>query len=70
MQYGSLEEVIAHANDIGGVVGENLRKVVDWLPKARELLTIKCDVELPVKIDDESPCGTAFCSAIATESSR
>ena len=25
---------------------------------------------LPVKIDDESPCGTPFCSAIASESSR
>ena len=51
VQYGSLEEVVRHANEIGGVVGENLRKVVDWLPKARELLTIKCDVALPVKID-------------------
>ena len=51
-QYGSLEEVILHAGEIGGVVGENLRKVVDWLPRARELLTIKCDVPVPVKIGD------------------
>ena len=34
-QYGSLEGVIAHADEISGVVGENLRKVQDWLPKAR-----------------------------------
>ena len=34
-QYGSLEEVIGHAGEIGGVVGENLRKVLDWLPRAR-----------------------------------
>lgn len=48
-QYGTLDEVLAHAGEIGGVVGENLRKVLDWLPRARELLTIKCDVPLPVK---------------------
>ncbi|HWI14058.1 MAG TPA: 5'-3' exonuclease H3TH domain-containing protein, partial [Burkholderiales bacterium] len=36
-QFGSLDGVIAHAGDIGGVVGENLRRVVDWLPRGREL---------------------------------
>ena len=51
-QYGSLEEVVAHASEIGGAVGENLRKTLDWLPKARELLTVKCDVPLPFDFDD------------------
>ncbi|RPI42185.1 MAG: DNA polymerase I, partial [Betaproteobacteria bacterium] len=51
-QYGTLEGVIAHAGEIGGVVGENLRKALGWLPKARELLTVKCDVALPVKVED------------------
>src|SRR4051812_14683604 len=51
-QYGTLDNVIAHASDIGGAVGENLRKVLDWLPQARGLLTIKCDVELPVKVEE------------------
>ncbi len=51
-QYRTLDNVIRHADEIGGVVGENLRKSLDWLPKARELLTIKCDVELPVKLED------------------
>ena len=37
---------------IGGVVGENLRKVKDWLPKAREILTVKCDVPLPMEVED------------------
>ncbi|MBI2311526.1 MAG: DNA polymerase I [Betaproteobacteria bacterium] len=50
-QYGSLDNVMAHASEIGGVVGENLRKALDWLPKARELLTVKCDVALPVKLE-------------------
>jgi DNA polymerase-1 len=48
LQYGSLDEVLRHAGEIGGLVGENLRKKVEWLPQARELLTIKCDVPLTV----------------------
>src|SRR5688572_2916399 len=48
-QYGTLEGVIAHAQEISGMAGENLRKVRDWLPQARGLLTIKCDVPLPVR---------------------
>jgi len=52
VQYRTLDEVINHAGEIGGAVGENLRKVVDWLPRARALLTIKCDVPLPVAISD------------------
>jgi DNA polymerase I len=51
VQYGSLEGVIAHAEEIGGLAGENLRKVKDWLPKARELLTVKRDVPLPLTLD-------------------
>ena len=43
-QYDSLANVIAHAGDIKGVVGDNLRKALDWLPKGRALLTVKCDV--------------------------
>ena len=54
-QYGTLDNIVAHAQDIGGVVGENLRKALDWLPKARELLTIKCDVELPVHVSTLAP---------------
>ena len=51
-QYGSLDNVIAHAAEIGGVVGENLRKAIDWLPQARALVTIKCNVALTVTFDD------------------
>ena len=47
-QYGSLDGVIANAADIGGVVGENLRQALDWLPMGRRLVTVKCDVELPL----------------------
>jgi DNA polymerase-1 len=46
-QYGTLDNLMQHAGEIGGVVGENLRKALDWLPQARRLLTVKCDVALP-----------------------
>jgi DNA polymerase-1 len=54
-EYGSLDNVIAHADEVGGVVGENLRTVRDWLPKARELLTIQCDVPLPLGVHGLEP---------------
>jgi len=54
-RYGSLDAVISHADEIAGVVGENLRKARDWLPKARELLTVKCDVALPVTVENLAP---------------
>ena len=50
-QYGSLEGVIAHADDIKGVVGENLRRVKDWLPTGRRLLTVKTDVALAFEME-------------------
>ncbi|MDD5300638.1 MAG: DNA polymerase I [Gallionella sp.] len=46
-QYGTLDNLMQHAGEVGGVVGENLRKALDWLPQARRLLTVKCDVALP-----------------------
>ncbi len=52
VQYGTLDEVIAHASEIPGVVGENLRATLDWLPQARRLLTVKCDCRLPVEATD------------------
>ena len=50
-QYGSLDAVMAHAGEIGGAVGENLRKALDWLPRGRRLLTVKRDVALPVSLE-------------------
>lgn len=52
LQYGSLDNIIAHANEIGGVVGENLRKAIPWLQTSRTLLAIKCDVTLPIDLHD------------------
>ena len=44
--FGSLDGVISHANEIGGKVGENLRASLKQIPLSRQLATIKCDVKL------------------------
>ena len=46
LEYGSLDALVARASEIKGVVGENLRQSLDWLPQGRELLTIKKDCDL------------------------
>ena len=51
-EYGTLDNLMAHADEIKGVVGDNLRAARDWLPRARALLTIKMDVALPFDFDD------------------
>jgi DNA polymerase-1 len=45
-QYGSLDNIIEKAGEIGGAVGENLRKALDWLPMGRRLITIRQDCDL------------------------
>lgn len=49
-EYGSLEAVIAHADDVKGKIGENLRAALPQLPLSHQLATIKTDVKL-----DEGP---------------
>ena len=51
-QYGTLDAVIGHAGEISGVVGENLRATLDWLPQGKRLLTVKTDCALPVAPTD------------------
>lgn len=46
LEYGSLQGVVENAANIKGVVGENLRNALEWLPKGRELLTIKTDCSM------------------------
>ena len=54
-QYGTLENIVANADNITGVVGENLRKALPWLPTARELITIRCDVGIQESLSDLAP---------------
>ncbi|MCB5185340.1 DNA polymerase I [Methylobacillus gramineus] len=54
-QYGSLENIVANADHITGVVGQNLRNALPWLPTARELITIRCDVGIQENLGDLAP---------------
>ncbi len=54
-QYGTLDQIITNANDIGGAVGENLRRALDFLPLGRKLLTVVCDLPLPLHVTDLTP---------------
>ncbi len=47
LEYGSVDGVIAHADEIKGKVGESLRDNLEQLKLSYLLATIKCDVELP-----------------------
>ena len=51
-EYGSLDDVIANADKVGGKIGENLRRALPQLPLSRQLATIKTDVALDVGPSD------------------
>lgn len=51
-QFGSLDEIMARADEIKGKVGENLRDSLEQLPLSRALTTIKCDLELEANLPD------------------
>jgi DNA polymerase-1 len=51
-EYGDLDSIIANADQIKGKVGENLRLSIDWLPTTKELVTLKEDVALDVRMED------------------
>ena len=50
MEYGSLEALMARADEIKGVAGENLRQARDWLPTGRQLVTMKTDCDLSAHV--------------------
>lgn len=46
-QYGTLDNLLAHAAEVGGKIGESLRAGIAHLPLSRRLVTIRDDVPLP-----------------------
>jgi DNA polymerase I len=46
LEHGSLDALIAAADQIKGVAGQNLRQALAWLPTGRALVTMKTDCEL------------------------
>lgn len=57
-QYGSLDEVIAHANEVKGKMGENLRAHIDDALLSRKVATIRTDA--PVELDFDETSFPAF----------
>ncbi|RQP26120.1 DNA polymerase I [Piscinibacter terrae] len=51
-EHGSLDGVIANAAGIKGVVGDNLRRALDWLPQGRRLVTVVTDCDLAGHVMD------------------
>lgn len=51
-EYGSLDQIMANADQIGGKIGENLREALPQLPLSRELTRIRCDVALHYGLED------------------
>ncbi len=47
-EYKTLEKIVKNSNLLSGVVGENLRKATDWLPIAKDLITIRCNLDMKV----------------------
>jgi DNA polymerase-1 len=45
-EFGDLDNLMANADQVKGVVGENLRASLEWLPQARQLITVKTDCDL------------------------
>jgi len=45
-EFGDLDSLMANADQVKGVVGENLRASLEWLPQARQLITVKIDCDL------------------------
>ncbi|HWV18024.1 MAG TPA: DNA polymerase I [Rhodocyclaceae bacterium] len=54
-QHGTLDGIIANADSIGGAVGANLKKALDFLPLGRKLVTIVCDLKLEQQVTDLTP---------------
>ncbi len=54
-QYDTLDNIIAHADEIGGKVGESLRENLEQLELSRKLATIDCDVTLDLEPEELVP---------------
>ena len=51
-KYGTIDHIIAHAHEIKGKVGENLRENLAQLQLSRELARIRTDCELPISVHE------------------
>ena len=52
LQYGSLDALIAHKDEIKGKIGDNLRASLETLALSRKLAAIRCDLDLGLSLSD------------------
>lgn len=67
--YQTLENLMAHAGEIKGKIGDNLRASLEFLPLSKRLTTIVCDAELPYSVEDchQKAADTAELTRLLTE---
>jgi DNA polymerase-1 len=51
-EYQTLDNLLQHADNIGGKIGEYLRASIPHLPLSKKLVTIKTDLDLPLSLDE------------------
>ena len=54
-QYGDLDNLMAHADEVGGKIGENLRGALDQLPLSRDLARIRTELDLGYSVEALDP---------------
>lgn len=54
-EYKTLDNLVQHAAEITGKIGESLRACLPNIPLCKQLVTIKTDVHLPIKIEELQP---------------
>ncbi|MGH8444269.1 MAG: DNA polymerase I, partial [Solimonas sp.] len=54
-EYGTLDDVVAKADQVKGKIGEKLRAALGQLPMAKDLATIRCNLTLPIAVDELVP---------------
>ena len=59
-QYGSLDEVVAHADEVKGKMGENLRAHIEDALLSRKVATIRKDA--PISFDADATVFPAYCA--------
>jgi len=51
-EFGDLDTLMQRADEVKGKLGENLRDSLEFLPLSRDLVTIRCQLDLPLKLDE------------------
>ncbi len=54
-EYQTLDNLLEHAHDVGGKIGEYLRASIPQLPLSKKLVTIKIDLDLPLNLHELTP---------------